>query len=133
MMTNDNYELVTTDYKLRVLLRKCEKVFGSDIPVSFLNIFLTLKPGQRTSVSDIRKLTTLSPAGVSRAIAIMGAYVTPDRKGRTLDKPLLQLSTDIQDRRYKYVELTKHGIKVLAQVSSIEVVPKEKSSLVHLN
>ena len=98
---------------IRPLLQKCELIFGSDIPVSFINIFLSLNPKQPTNVTDIRKNTRLSPAGVSRALAIMGAYVTPDRKGRTLDKPLLKLSTDIKDRRYKHVELTKYGVSVL--------------------
>ena len=94
---------------LRVVLNNCEKIFGSDIPVSFINIFLSLNPEQPTNVTDIRRSTTLSPAGVSRALAIMGSYVTPDRKGRTLTKALLTISTDIKDRRYKYVELTKYG------------------------
>jgi len=101
---------------IRPLLHRCELIFGCDIPVSFINIFLSLNPKQPTNVTDIRKNTKLSPAGVSRALAIMGAYVTPDRKGRTLDKPLLRLSADIKDRRYKHVELTKYGIDVLHTV-----------------
>lgn len=97
---------------IKIFLSNCEQQFGSDIPVSFINIFLSLKPGQPTNVTDIRRSTTLSPAGVSRALAIMGSYVTPDRKGRTLAKALLTISTDIKDRRYKYVELTVHGTTV---------------------
>ena len=103
---------------LRVVLNNCEKIFGSDIPVSFINIFLRLKPGQPNNVSDIRRFSTLTPAGVSRALAIMGSYDT--RKGRHLDKALIRLETDTKDRRYKFVELTRYGTDVLR-------------SLLHLN
>jgi len=104
---------------LREVLLRCETMFGSDIPVSFLNIFLSLKPGQHNNVTDIRKLSSLSSAGVSRALAIMGSYNTPDRKGRTLDQPLLRLLSDTKDRRYKYVVLTTYGTDILRSLSCI--------------
>ena len=105
--------------KARVILSRCETTFGSDIPISFLNIFLRLKPGQHNNVTGIRKTSTLSSAGVSRALAIMGSYNTPDRKGRTLDQPLLRLLSDTKDRRYKYVELTAYGTDILRSLSCI--------------
>ena len=103
---------------IREVLHRCEQIFGSDIPVSFINIFLRLKPGQPNNVSDIRRGSSLTPAGVSRALAIMGSYDT--RKGRHLDKALIRLETDTKDRRYKYVELTRYGTDI-------------QRSLVHLN
>ena len=105
-------------YNIREVLTKCESIFGSDLPISFLNIFLRLKPGKPNNVSDIRRGSSLTPAGVSRALAIMGSYDT--RKGRHLDKALIRLETDTKDRRYKYVELTRYGTDIL-------------HSLVHLN
>lgn len=88
------------------VLIETEKVFGTDVPVSMIGILLMIPITGSISVTKIRKLSTLTEAGVSRVLSTLNAHNLEHR--RQVEK-LIEIYIDEKDRRYRNVKLTRRG------------------------
>ena len=88
------------------VLIETEKVFGTDVPVSMVNILLMIPITGSVSVTKIRSLSTLTEAGVSRVLSTLNAHNLENR--RQVEK-LIEIFIDEKDRRYRHVKLTRRG------------------------
>ena len=88
------------------VLIETEKVFGTDVPVSMIAILLMIPLSGSTSVTNIRSLSTLTEAGVSRVLSTLNAHNLDNR--RQVEK-LIEIYIDEKDRRYRNVKLTRRG------------------------
>lgn len=122
----DNNETTTTgggltETKFRDLLVKAlelaEEEFGSDMPVSSLVLLLKLSTKTPTPMSQIVKVSKLTPAGVSRTVSTFAGYSKINR--REVEKPYLYLTEDPADRRYKYVAHTDYGKQIINRLLSV--------------
>jgi len=88
------------------VLLDIEKKFGTDVPVSMVDILLMIPMNKEIPVQKIRQMSTLTEAGVSRVLATLNAHNLKHR--RQLDK-LIEIYVDEKDRRYRNVKLTRLG------------------------
>ena len=88
------------------VLLDIEKKFGTDVPVSMVDILLMIPMKGDIPVQKIRQMSTLTEAGVSRVLATLNAHNLAHR--RQLDK-LIEIKVDDKDRRYRNVSLTRLG------------------------
>ena len=88
------------------VLLDIEKRFGTDVPVSMVDILLMIPMNKEIPVQKIRQMSTLTEAGVSRVLATLNAHNLAHR--RQLDK-LIEIYVDDKDRRYRNVKLTRLG------------------------
>jgi DNA-binding MarR family transcriptional regulator len=88
------------------VLVETEKVFGTDVPVSMIGILLMIPLKGSMPVTKIRKLSTLTEAGVSRVLSTLNAHNLDHR--RQVEK-LIEIHVDDKDRRYRNVNLTRRG------------------------
>ena len=88
------------------VILEMEKEFGSDTPLSTMDILLMIPYTGSLSVQKVRQTSTMSEAGVSRALSTLNAHNCCNR--RKFEK-LIEIYTDEKDRRYKHVKLTRRG------------------------
>lgn len=91
---------------VRKALFNVEQELGSSLPVSFLVLLLSVPTDGAIHVTELRKRTSLSEAGTSRALSMMTQHRKD--KGRIVPK-FLEMYDDPEDRRYRLVELTQNG------------------------
>ena len=107
----DKFETKTKEV-MNVLL-DIEQQFGTDVPVSMVSILLMIPMNKPIPVQKIRKMSTLTEAGVSRVLATLNAHNLKHR--RQLDK-LIEIYVDDTDRRYRNVNLTSLGRDVVKKL-----------------
>ena len=100
----DNFE--TFKKGVTNILLEVEKEFGTDVPVSMIDILFMIPISGSTSVTKIRKLSTLTEAGVSRVLSTLNAHNLEHR--RQVEK-LIEIYIDEKDRRFRNVKLTRRG------------------------
>ena len=88
------------------ILLEVEKEFGTDVPVSMIDILFMIPMSGSTSVKKIRSLSTLTEAGVSRVLSTLNAHNLEHR--RQVEK-LIEIYVDEKDRRFRNVKLTRRG------------------------
>jgi len=88
------------------MLLEIEKMYGSDVPCSLVSVLLMIPLSGQIPVTEIRKQSTLTEAGVSRAVSTLNAHNVSNR--REIDK-LVEILIDDKDRRYRLLELTEKG------------------------
>lgn len=106
----DNFE--SKKRSITNLLLEVEKEFGTDVPISTLDILLMVPLKGSIPVTKIRTMSTLTEAGVSRVLSTLNAHNITNR--RVLDK-LVEIFIDDVDRRYRHVKLTKRGKQVVSR------------------
>ena len=100
----DNFETIKKG--VTNILLEVEKEFGTDVPVSMIDILFMIPISGSTSVTKIRKLSTLTEAGVSRVLSTLNAHNLEHR--RQVEK-LIEIYIDEKDRRFRNVKLTRRG------------------------
>ena len=111
-------------------LETAEEVLGSDFPVSSLILLLKLPSKGEAPMSQMVKMSRLSPAGVSRTAATLAGYSRAGR--RVMDKALLDLRDDPMDRRYRMVGLTEAGKQFINRcLSPVFTLKGEHHATVH--
>ena len=100
----DNFE--TFKKGVTNILLEVEKEFGTDVPVSMIDILFMIPMSGSTSVKKIRSLSTLTEAGVSRVLSTLNAHNLEHR--RQVEK-LIEIYVDEKDRRFRNVKLTRRG------------------------
>lgn len=88
------------------LLYEAEKLLNSDIPISQLNLILRIPPTGAIPVTELRKTSTITSAGVSRSLSILAGYQV---KNRNKLPKYIEIILDETDRRFKLVRLTEKG------------------------
>ena len=91
------------------IILEMEKEFGSDTPLSTANILLMVPYEGSISVQKVRQTSTMTEAGVSRALSTLNAHNCCNR--RKFEK-LIDIYIDEVDRRFKHVKLTRRGIDI---------------------
>ena len=91
------------------VILEMEKEFGSDTPLSTANILLMVPYEGSISVQKVRQTSTMTEAGVSRALSTLNAHNCCNR--RKFEK-LIDIYIDKVDRRFKHVKLTRRGIDI---------------------
>ena len=97
------------------VILEMEKEFGSDTPLSTADILLMIPYNGSMSVQKVRQTSTMSEAGVSRALSTLNAHNCCNR--RKFEK-LIEIYTDEKDRRYKHVKLTRRGRDIVGRFMS---------------
>jgi DNA-binding MarR family transcriptional regulator len=100
----DNFETIKKG--VTNILLEVEKEFGTDVPVSMIDILFMIPMSGSTSVKKIRSLSTLTEAGVSRVLSTLNAHNLEHR--RQVEK-LIEIYVDEKDRRFRNVKLTRRG------------------------
>lgn len=110
-------ELTATGYKTMLIktLETASEELGNDIPLSTLLLILQLGSGN-TPMSQLVKTSKMTGAGVSRTVATLAGYAKLGR--REVQKPLLSITDDPLDRRYKMVTFTPAGKAVVDRMLS---------------
>ena len=101
------------------ILLEVEKEFGTDVPVSMIDILFMIPMSGSTSVKKIRSLSTLTEAGVSRVLSTLNAHNLEHR--RQVEK-LIEIYVDEKDRRFRNVKLTRRGKDLVAKFMSLLTV-----------
>ena len=97
------------------VLLEVEKEFGTDVPVSMIDILFMIPMTGSVSVTKIRSLSTLTEAGVSRVLSTLNAHNLDHR--RQVEK-LIEIFIDEKDRRYRNVKLTRRGKDLVSRFLS---------------
>ena len=109
----DNFETIKKG--VTSILLEVEKEFGTDVPVSMIDILFMIPMSGSTSVKKIRSLSTLTEAGVSRVLSTLNAHNLEHR--RQLEK-LIEIYVDEKDRRFRNVKLTRRGKDLVTRFMS---------------
>ena len=109
----DNFETIKKG--VTNILLEVEKEFGTDVPVSMIDILFMIPMSGSTSVKKIRSLSTLTEAGVSRVLSTLNAHNLEHR--RQVEK-LIDIYVDEKDRRFRNVKLTRRGKDLVAKFMS---------------
>jgi len=80
------------------MLLEIEKMYGSDVPCSLVSVLLMIPLSGQIPVTEIRKQSTLTEAGVSRAVSTLNAHNVSNR--REIDK-LVEILIDDKDSNVK--------------------------------
>ena len=118
----DNFE--TKKKSITNLLLEVEKEFGTDVPISTVDILLMIPLTGSVPVTKIRAMSSLTEAGVSRVLSTLNAHNVANR--RVLDK-LVEIFIDDVDRRYRHVKLTKRGKEVVTRFMSYVCVNENEN------
>lgn len=105
-------KLQTLTQRVAYVLLEAEKEFGSDTPLSTLNLLFLVPLTGSIPVQSIRRMSTMTEAGVSRVLSTLNAHNCCNR--RQLEK-LIEITIDDKDRRYRHVSLTKRGREVVTR------------------
>ena len=97
------------------VLLEAEKEFGSDTPLSTLNLLFLVPLRGSIPVQTIRRMSTMTEAGVSRVLSTLNAHNLDNR--RQVEK-LIEISIDEKDRRYRNVKLTRRGKDLVTRFMS---------------
>lgn len=98
--------------RVAYVLLEAEKEFGSDTPLSTLNLLFLVPLTGSIPVQSIRRMSTMTEAGVSRVLSTLNSHNCCNR--RQLEK-LIEITIDDKDRRYRHVSLTKRGREVVTR------------------
>lgn len=98
-------------------LEEIETELGSDFPISSVILLLRLPTKGTMPMSQLVKQSRLSPAGVSRTVATLAGFGRANR--RVMDNPMVVMTDDTVDRRYKMVGLSNYGVAFIARLASL--------------
>ena len=105
-------DLQTLTKGVAYVLLEAEKEFGSDTPLSTLNLLFLVPLRGSIPVQTIRRMSTMTEAGVSRVLSTLNAHNCCNR--RKMEK-LIEITIDDKDRRYRHVSLTRRGKDVITR------------------
>ena len=108
------------------MLLEVERMYGTDVPCSLVSVLLMIPLNSTIPVTEIRKQTTLTEGGVSRAISTLNAHNNTNR--RQVDK-LVEILIDDKDRRYRLLELTEKGRQFVRSILSHLLESKQYASV----
>ena len=98
-----------TNETVRVL-QSASKLFGTDVPITTLQMLLSVPMTGTIPFRKLREQNKLTEAGASRVMATLNNHNLAHRRvmGRLVD-----IFVDRNDRRYRNVGLTKYGRQVI--------------------
>lgn len=93
--------------KLLNLINRAQQELGQDAPLTLLSTLLAIPIKKAIPLTELKKTSGLTTAGVSRVLSILNNHKNTNR--RKLPYKMIHMYEDHVDRRYKFIKLTKKG------------------------
>lgn len=101
---------------LLTVINRAQQELGQDAPLTLLSTLLAIPIKTAIPLTELKKLSGLTNAGVSRILATLSNHKNTHR--RKMPYKMIEIYEDVVDRRYKVVKLTSEGQRFMQDLIS---------------